>query len=70
VRVIVLPLLLWLGVVATAIGGEYALSQPMADSRDIFAQRTGQWITAFYATTLACNLVTTGIVPTITEFLK
>jgi hypothetical protein len=46
--------------IGTAIGCVYTLSQPAADSSDIFVQRTGQWITSFYATTLACNLLATG----------
>ncbi|KAJ7708688.1 hypothetical protein B0H17DRAFT_1030505 [Mycena rosella] len=59
--VIVFPVILWLSVVATGIGGVYILSQPTADSGDIFFQRSGQWITAFYATTLTCNLCATAL---------
>ncbi|KAK7055352.1 hypothetical protein R3P38DRAFT_2499429 [Favolaschia claudopus] len=59
--IIVLPVILWCSVAATAAGTVITLSQPAADSADIFVKRTGQWITAFYATTLTCNLVATAI---------
>ncbi|KAJ6561216.1 hypothetical protein DFH09DRAFT_985576 [Mycena vulgaris] len=59
--VIILPGILWLAVCATAVGCVYTLSQPAVDSADIFVQRTGQWITSFYSTTLACNLCATAL---------
>ncbi|KAJ7573937.1 hypothetical protein C8J56DRAFT_1017464 [Mycena floridula] len=42
---------------STAVGCVYTLSIPAADSQDIFVRRTGQWITSFYSTTLACNFI-------------
>ncbi|KAJ7483271.1 hypothetical protein FB451DRAFT_1029421 [Mycena latifolia] len=59
--VIIFPVIMWLAVCTTAVGCVYTLSQPAADSADIFVQRTGQWITSFYATTLACNLCATAL---------
>ncbi|KAJ7982929.1 hypothetical protein DFH06DRAFT_1171948 [Mycena polygramma] len=56
---IVFPVIMWLSVCTTAVGSVYTLSQPAPDSGDIFVRRTGQWITSFYATTLACNFVGT-----------
>lgn len=46
--------------VATAVGAVYTLGA--VDSSDVYAQRTGQWITSFYSTTLVCNLVATGMI--------
>ncbi|KAJ7708731.1 hypothetical protein B0H17DRAFT_971287 [Mycena rosella] len=57
--VTVVPGILWLVFCASAVGSIYTASQREADSGNIFAQRTGQWITAFYVTTLACNLCAT-----------
>jgi hypothetical protein len=48
--------------VATAVGAVYTMGQPAVDSGDVYAQRTGQWITSFYSTTLVCNLVATGMI--------
>ena len=41
---------------ASSIGTNYALSTASSHSGDIFAVRTGRWITAIYSTTLATNL--------------
>ncbi|KAJ7733162.1 hypothetical protein B0H16DRAFT_171379 [Mycena metata] len=59
--IIILPIMMWLAVCTTGVGCVYTLSQPAADSGDIFVRRTGQWITSFYATTLACNLYATAL---------
>ncbi|KAJ7310001.1 hypothetical protein DFH08DRAFT_899119 [Mycena albidolilacea] len=62
--VIIFPIILWFGVVgksATATGGVYACTSPSTDSTGIFAQQVGKWITAFYSTTLACNLTATAL---------
>ncbi|KAJ6493957.1 hypothetical protein C8R47DRAFT_974892 [Mycena vitilis] len=61
VPVLVLPVLLWLGVCTTAIGVVYELAQVAPTSDFIYAQRTSQWITAFFWTTFVCNLVASGI---------
>ncbi|KAJ7882842.1 hypothetical protein B0H13DRAFT_1890693 [Mycena leptocephala] len=47
--------------ISTAVGAVYTMGQPAVDSGDVYAQRTGQWITSFYSTTLVCNLVATGL---------
>ncbi|KAJ7829405.1 hypothetical protein B0H14DRAFT_3143978 [Mycena olivaceomarginata] len=49
------------GVVAvTATGSLYTCTRPSTDPTSIYAQQLGKWITAFYSTTLACNLTATG----------
>ena len=45
---------------ATGIGAVYSVSQATTNATDIFAKETGQWITAFYASTLSCNLLSSG----------
>ncbi|KAJ7908944.1 hypothetical protein B0H13DRAFT_2494470 [Mycena leptocephala] len=60
VWVIMVPFILWLGVCTTGIGTVYELTQPAPTSSNIFASRTGQWITSFYAITLSCNFIATG----------
>ncbi|KAJ6620362.1 hypothetical protein B0H10DRAFT_2022550 [Mycena sp. CBHHK59/15] len=52
---------LWLAVAVTATGSVYTCTQPSTDSADIFARELGKWITAFYSTTLACNLTATAL---------
>ncbi|KAJ6598008.1 hypothetical protein B0H10DRAFT_735018 [Mycena sp. CBHHK59/15] len=59
--IIIFPMIMWVTVAITATGCVYTLSQPAADSGDIFAQRTGQWITSFYSTTLVCNFTATAL---------
>ncbi|KAJ7022222.1 hypothetical protein C8F04DRAFT_1213629 [Mycena alexandri] len=59
--IIILPIIMWLAVCTTGVGCVYTLSQPAADSGDIFVRRKGQWITSFYATTFACNLCATAL---------
>ncbi|KAF7342247.1 hypothetical protein MVEN_01812700 [Mycena venus] len=61
VWVIVLPLILWLAFCSTTVGGLYTLTHSSASTGPIFTQRVGHWITAFYATTLLCNLCATGL---------
>ncbi|KAJ7771575.1 hypothetical protein B0H16DRAFT_1673074 [Mycena metata] len=57
----VLPSILWLGVAVTATGSVYTCTRPSTDSADIYVRELGRWITAFYSTTLACNLTATSI---------
>jgi len=58
--IIVFPMILWCSVAATAFGSVYTVAHSgSADS--IFIARIGQWITAFYATTLACNFIATSL---------
>ncbi|KAL1730850.1 hypothetical protein EV714DRAFT_283770 [Schizophyllum commune] len=59
--VIVLPMILWCSVLASGIGTVYTIAQVTPESGNIFAANTARWITAFYATTLACNFMATAI---------
>jgi len=59
--VIVLPCLLWCSVAATGVGTVYTLSQATSTAEDIFAPVTYRWVTSFYATTLATNLLSTTL---------
>ncbi|KAJ6544112.1 hypothetical protein B0H19DRAFT_1169667 [Mycena capillaripes] len=61
ISVIVFPVILWFAVCATSSGAVYEFAQPAADSNNVFAQRTSQWVTSFYATSLACNIIATGL---------
>ncbi|KAJ7261271.1 hypothetical protein B0H12DRAFT_345486 [Mycena haematopus] len=61
VWVLILPIMLWLAVAVTAAGSVYTCTQPSTDSADIFVRQLGRWITAFYSTTLACNLTATAL---------
>ena len=45
---------------ASGIGTVYTIAQVTPESGNIFAANTARWITAFYATTLACNFMATG----------
>ena len=44
----------------TGIGAVYSVSQTTTNATDIVAKETGQWITAFYASTPLCNLLSSG----------
>jgi len=44
----------------TGVGSVYSVSQATASATDIFAKETAQWITAFFASTLATNLLSSG----------
>ncbi|KAI9461350.1 hypothetical protein HD554DRAFT_2292026 [Boletus coccyginus] len=59
--IIVLPAVLWCLVAATGVCALYSVSQATSDATNIFAKQTGQWITAFYATTLTINLLSSGL---------
>ncbi|KIJ62366.1 hypothetical protein HYDPIDRAFT_176509 [Hydnomerulius pinastri MD-312] len=61
VLIIIVPMMLWCGVAASAVGSVYSVSQATTNSGDIFFKETGQWITAFYASTLATNLLSSGL---------
>ncbi|KAJ7909224.1 hypothetical protein B0H13DRAFT_2330524 [Mycena leptocephala] len=58
---IMVPSILWLGVCGASIGTVYKITQPAPTSSDIFASRTGQWVTSFYVITLSCNFIATGL---------
>ncbi|KAI9569055.1 hypothetical protein HD554DRAFT_2322039 [Boletus coccyginus] len=57
---IILPSMLWCSVAVTGVGSVYSCSQATNDT-NIFAKETAQWITAFYASTLAANLLSSGL---------
>ncbi|KAJ7184377.1 hypothetical protein C8R46DRAFT_1063890 [Mycena filopes] len=59
--VCILPMIMWLSVAVTATGSVYTCTRPSTDSADIYARELGKWITAFYSTTLACNLTATAL---------
>ncbi|KAI9455616.1 hypothetical protein HD554DRAFT_2240122 [Boletus coccyginus] len=58
---IVLPSLLWCSVAVSGVGSVYSVSQATTNASDIFAKETAQWITAFYASTLTANLLSSGL---------
>lgn len=60
VWVIIIPSLLWFGITVCGICAVYSVSQATSQAGNIFAKATGQWITAFYAMTLASNLLASG----------
>ncbi|EGN94584.1 hypothetical protein SERLA73DRAFT_188561 [Serpula lacrymans var. lacrymans S7.3] len=57
--IIIFPMIMWCSVATTGIGCVYTLSKATTDSNNIFSKETGQWITAYYASTLATNLIGT-----------
>lgn len=64
VFIIILPCMLWCGVAASGIGVVYGYSQASSDSADFFANVVGeitQWVTAFFASTMATNLLSSGL---------
>ncbi|KAG2104366.1 uncharacterized protein F5147DRAFT_579959 [Suillus discolor] len=60
VWVIIVPSLLWLGMTVGGYGAVYSISKATSEAGNIFAPATGQWITIFYAMSLASNLLTSG----------
>ncbi|KAG1798261.1 uncharacterized protein HD556DRAFT_1354430 [Suillus plorans] len=60
VWVIIVPSCLWLGITVCGICAVYSVSKATNEAGNIFAKATGQWITAFYAMTLASNLLASG----------
>ncbi|KAI0266375.1 hypothetical protein BC834DRAFT_823587 [Gloeopeniophorella convolvens] len=57
--VIIFPLIMLLGVCVAATGSVYACSQATLAKGGIFHASTYKWITAFYSSTLATNLLCT-----------
>lgn len=58
--IIILPILLWCSVAVTGTIAIYSVSQAGASS-GIFAQVLAQWVTAFFASTIATNLLSSGL---------
>ncbi|KAM5540165.1 hypothetical protein V8D89_006305 [Ganoderma adspersum] len=61
ILVCIFPILGWLGLVATSIALNVALANDASEKGDVFATRTGDWITSVYALTLVTNLSSTGL---------
>ncbi|KAG2111464.1 hypothetical protein DEU56DRAFT_935978 [Suillus clintonianus] len=61
VRVIILPTLLWCSVAVTGIHAVYSVSQASSNPLDVFAPDLTKWITAFFASTITTNLLTSGL---------
>jgi hypothetical protein len=60
VWIVIVPSLLWFGITVCGSIAVYSVSQVTSEGANIFAKATGQWITAFYAMTLASNLWSSG----------
>ncbi|RPD53076.1 hypothetical protein L226DRAFT_563981 [Lentinus tigrinus ALCF2SS1-7] len=61
--IVLVPVAGWCGLVAVCIGLNVSFSKTLTDAqtRDVFGETTGRWITATYSLTLATNLLTTVI---------
>ncbi|KAH7886568.1 hypothetical protein F5I97DRAFT_1936249 [Phlebopus sp. FC_14] len=59
--IVVLPIMGWCAVAASAVGSVYSVSQATANANNIFVKETGQWITSFYASTLATNVLSSSL---------
>ncbi|KAG2751868.1 hypothetical protein P692DRAFT_20799754 [Suillus brevipes Sb2] len=61
VWVIILPSMLWFSVAVTGVYSIYSFSRTTSISGNVFSHATRQWISAFYALTLATNLLSSGL---------
>ncbi|KAG2141104.1 hypothetical protein DEU56DRAFT_283853 [Suillus clintonianus] len=61
VWVIILPSMLWCSVAVTGIYSLYSFSHTASTSGNVFSQVTREWISGFYALTLAANLLSSGL---------
>ncbi|KAG1730237.1 uncharacterized protein EDB91DRAFT_1252708 [Suillus paluster] len=59
--IIIIPSVLWLGSTVSGFFAVHSVSQATSEAGNIFAKATGQWITTFYALTLATNLSASGL---------
>ncbi|KAI9461386.1 hypothetical protein HD554DRAFT_1522177 [Boletus coccyginus] len=59
--IIILPAMLWCSVAVTGVCSVYSASQATVNATNVFAKETGQWITAFFSSTLATNLLSSGL---------
>jgi len=60
VWIVVLPIILWCSVAVTGVIAIYSVSQ--ASTGDgIFVKALAQWVTAFFASTIATNLLSSGL---------
>ncbi|TFY72985.1 hypothetical protein EVG20_g31 [Dentipellis fragilis] len=58
-RIIIFPIIMLCGVITTDADSTWACSQAQPSGARIFAKQTGQWITAFYSSTLSTNFICT-----------
>ncbi|KAG2111462.1 hypothetical protein DEU56DRAFT_896569 [Suillus clintonianus] len=58
---IILPSIMWCTVAVTGVFATYNVSQDRSNSGNIFAKVLAQWITAFFASTIATNLLSSGL---------
>ncbi|KAG2144677.1 uncharacterized protein EDB93DRAFT_1241237 [Suillus bovinus] len=61
VWVIILPSILWCDIAATGVYSIYSFSHTTSTSGHVFSQETREWVLAFYASTLATNLLSSGL---------
>ncbi|KAG1778897.1 hypothetical protein EV702DRAFT_143670 [Suillus placidus] len=61
VRVIILPILLWCSIIVTGIRAVYGNSQATTNPGNVFAADVEKWIMAFIVSTLAANLLCSGL---------
>lgn len=61
VWIIILPSMLWCSVAVTGVSAVYSLSQASRNPTDIFATVVADWITSFIISTLATNLLSSGL---------
>ncbi|KAG1730443.1 hypothetical protein EDB19DRAFT_1856249 [Suillus lakei] len=61
VWVIILPSMLWCSVAVTGVSAVYSFSQVSRNPTDIFTTVVADWITAFIVSTLATNLLSSGL---------
>ncbi|KAG1859800.1 hypothetical protein F4604DRAFT_1151753 [Suillus subluteus] len=60
--VIILPCMMWCGVAASGVCSVYYFSQAStAEIENFFASRIGHWVATFLASTLATNVLSTGL---------
>ncbi|OJA19438.1 hypothetical protein AZE42_04223 [Rhizopogon vesiculosus] len=59
--IIILPSILWCSSGVTGFTAVYSISQATSNAGNVFAPATGQWITAFFASTLSTNLLSSGL---------
>ncbi|GJJ06044.1 hypothetical protein Clacol_000232 [Clathrus columnatus] len=61
IRILALPIILWLSTVVTAIHTIWSVAQPIMGGEALFLHQTARWVASFYATALATNIVSTGL---------
>jgi len=57
-HVVIVPIIAWLGLLASAIGAQIAA---LSHTNDVFAVEIAHWITAVYSLTLGTNFISTSL---------